>query len=176
MTRQGKDRRPCAAGLLASGRGAPAARRGIDDAEIEGLLELDINGLGARWRSEFGRIAPDHLTRPLMARVLAYRLQADALGDLPVSTVQLMEGLLRAAVDISGGAKVALPEYGRLSVGATLVREYGGKRHHVKVVENGFAWNGAVYPSLTKVAHAITGTNWNGPRFFGLRDKARAGR
>ena len=173
--RQGKDRQPRAAGLLASRHEEPIGRGSIDDAEINSLLELDTDGLRARWRSEFGRVVPGHLTRPLMARVLAYRLQADALGDLPVSTVQLMESLLRAAVDISGGAKAALPEYRHLSVGATLVREHGGKRHHVRVIENGFVWNGTVYPSLTKVAHAITGTNWNGPRFFGLRDKARAG-
>lgn len=63
-----------------------------------------------------------------------------------------------------------------LRLGTTLVREHGGKRHHVKVIENGFVWNGAVYPSLTNVAHAITGTNCNGPRFFGLRDKERTGR
>jgi hypothetical protein len=54
-----------------------------------------------------------------------------------------------------------------------LVREHDGKRFAVIVVEDGFAWNGKTYSSLTKVAKAITGTNWNGPRFFGLRDRAQ---
>lgn len=174
--RQGMGRRPRAVGLLASGHDLPAGRGSIDDAEICRLLQLDMDGLRARWRSEFGRTAPDHLTKPLMARVLAYQLQADALGDLPASTVQLMEDLLRTSADESSGAKPSIRRPGRLSVGTMLVREHSGKRQHVKVVENGFAWNGTVYPSLTKVAHAITGTNWNGPRFFGLRDKERTGR
>jgi hypothetical protein len=56
----------------------------------------------------------------------------------------------------------------RLKAGTVLVREYGGARHTVTVVAGGFAWNGAIYPSLSSVARAITGTAWNGPRFFGL--------
>ena len=51
------------------------------------------------------------------------------------------------------------------------MREWGGVLHHVTVVDEGFIWNGVTYPSLSKIAHAITGTRWNGPRFFGLRAK-----
>ena len=56
-----------------------------------------------------------------------------------------------------------------------LTREWGGRMHHVAVLTKGFTWNGKTYPSLTKVARAITGTRWNGPRFFGLRDKPSNG-
>jgi hypothetical protein len=52
-----------------------------------------------------------------------------------------------------------------------LVREWDRQSHRVMVLAEGFAWNGQTYDSLTKVAFAITGTHWNGPRFFGLRDK-----
>ena len=52
-----------------------------------------------------------------------------------------------------------------------LGREWNGQMHRVAVMADGFAWNGSTYPSLSKVAFAITGTRWNGPRFFGLRDK-----
>ena len=52
-----------------------------------------------------------------------------------------------------------------------LVREWDGQLHRVMVLADGFAWNDKIYPSLTKVAFALTGTRWNGPRFFGLRDK-----
>ena len=52
-----------------------------------------------------------------------------------------------------------------------LVREWDRQSHRVMVLADGFAWNGQNYASLTKVAFAITGTRWNGPRFFGLRDK-----
>jgi hypothetical protein len=58
-----------------------------------------------------------------------------------------------------------------LKPGALLVREHAGVQHRVTVVEAGFAWNGATYKSLSEIARAITGTNWNGPRFFGLRDR-----
>ncbi|MDX6567325.1 MAG: hypothetical protein QOE10_2987, partial [Gaiellales bacterium] len=57
--------------------------------------------------------------------------------------------------------------------GTVLDREWKGRMHRVAVLSDGFAWNGKTYPSLSKTAHAITGTRWNGPRFFGLRERAR---
>ena len=57
--------------------------------------------------------------------------------------------------------------------GTILAREWNGSMHRVAVLADGFAWNGKTYPSLSKIAQAITGTRWNGPRFFGLRDKPR---
>ena len=56
-----------------------------------------------------------------------------------------------------------------------LSREWNGQMHRVAVLAGGFAWNGRTYPSLSKVAFAITGTRWNGPKFFGLRDKPSKG-
>ena len=58
-----------------------------------------------------------------------------------------------------------------LRPGTMLAREWNGQMQRVAVLADGFAWNGKTYPSLSKVAFAITGTRWNGPRFFGLRDK-----
>ena len=58
-----------------------------------------------------------------------------------------------------------------LSPGTVLVREWDRQSQRVMVMADGFAWNGQTYDSLSKVAFAITGTKWNGPRFFGLRDK-----
>jgi hypothetical protein len=58
-----------------------------------------------------------------------------------------------------------------LRTGTVLVREWVRQSHRVMVLAAGFSWNDKVYPSLSKVAFAITGTHWNGPRFFGLRDK-----
>jgi hypothetical protein len=58
-----------------------------------------------------------------------------------------------------------------LTRGTVLVREWNRQSHRVMVLVDGFAWNGQTYDSLTKVAFAMTGTRWNGPRFFGLRDK-----
>jgi hypothetical protein len=58
-----------------------------------------------------------------------------------------------------------------LSPGTILIREWNGQTHKVMVVDRGFAWEDTTYDSLSKIAHAITGSKWNGPRFFGLRDK-----
>ena len=58
-----------------------------------------------------------------------------------------------------------------LTLGTVLVREWDRRSQRVMVMADGFAWNGQTYDSLSKVAFAITGTKWNGPRFFGLRDK-----
>ena len=58
-----------------------------------------------------------------------------------------------------------------LTPGTVLVREWDRQSQRVMVMADGFAWNGQTYDSLSKVAFAITGTRWNGPRFFGLRDK-----
>jgi hypothetical protein len=55
--------------------------------------------------------------------------------------------------------------------GTVLGREWNGRMQRVAVRADGFAWNGKTYPSLSQVAFAITGTRWNGPRFFGLRDR-----
>ena len=63
-----------------------------------------------------------------------------------------------------------------LRPGTVLGREWNGQMHQVAVLADGFAWNGKTYPSLSKVASAMTGTRWNGPRFFGLRDKQTKGR
>jgi Protein of unknown function (DUF2924) len=59
--------------------------------------------------------------------------------------------------------------------GTVLAREWKGRVQRVAVLAHGFAWNGGTYPSLSKVAFVITGTRWNGPRFFGLRDKRAKG-
>jgi hypothetical protein len=53
---------------------------------------------------------------------------------------------------------------------SVIVREYAGARHEVFVVEGGFSWQGRTYPSLSAIAKEITGTRWNGPRFFGLTE------
>ena len=112
--------------------------------------------------------APD-LPRALLQRILAYRIQADAAGDLDPTTIKLLDRLGRGEI-----SEIPLPELRAVKPGTLLVREWEGTLQRVVVLESGFAWNGGTYESLSKVARAITGTNWNGPRFFGLRDRARA--
>jgi hypothetical protein len=142
---------------------------GIEN-EIAHLRGLDLDGLRARWRSLTGREAPSRLPKSLLLRVLASRVQAAALGDLDNKTARLLD---RIAEEARSGRRLAVPVPDRagLKPGTVLVREWEGRPQRVMVLADGFAWNGEAYASLSKVAWAITGTRWNGPRFFGLRDQ-----
>ncbi len=140
--------------------------------EIARLHNLDLDGLRLRWRTAFGRAAPATLSKILLLRLLAYRLQAQTLGDLSRETRRLLDNLAGDDPPKAGerAVSVPIPGQGKLITGTVLIREHEGRRHHVVVTEAGFLWDGRSFPSLTKVAFAITGTKWNGPRFFGLRD------
>ena len=91
-------------------------------------------------------------------------------GDLDAESQRLLDKAVspeaagKHAVDRSQMASDVRP-------GTIMSRDWNGRMQRVTVMGNGFAWNGKTYPSLTKIAFAITGTRWNGPRFFGLRDK-----
>ena len=140
------------------------------DIEIARLRGLDVDALRARWRTVFRRKVPPHLPRHLLFRILAYRLQADQLGDLDLDTQRLLDRS-GAAVDITLLAADLSRTPLSLKPGTVLTREWERHLQQVTVLPDGFSWKGKTYPSLSKVAFAITGTRWNGPRFFGLRDK-----
>ena len=141
--------------------------------EIAHLRGLDLKGLRARWQSIFKRQPPSHFPRHLLFGVLAYRLQADALGDLDGATIRLLKQIAAGGTKIDSVALTA--EFDRrrseLKPGTILMREWNGRPERVRVIDEGFAWKGKTYDSLSSIAFAITGTKWNGPRFFGLRDK-----
>jgi hypothetical protein len=144
------------------------------DVEIARMRDLDIADLQARWHAVFRRRAPPHLPRHLLFRVLAYRLQADLLGDLDAESQRLLDRSVspedagKRAVDLARRTADLRP-------GTVLGREWNGKMHRVAVLADGFAWNGKTYPSLSKIAFAITSTRWSGPRFFGLRYRPSKG-
>jgi hypothetical protein len=135
------------------------------EVEIAKLRELDLDGLRARWHSLRGRPAPRHLPKHLLLRVLAYGLQAAVLGDLDAGTKQYLD---RVAADPDKVIDLPTPAASGPHPGTILVREWAGRLCRVTVLEEGFAWNGRTYRSLSEVARAITGTRWNGRRFFGV--------
>jgi hypothetical protein len=141
--------------------------------EIAHLRGLDLGGLRSRWQSIFRRPSPTHLTWHLLFAVIAYRLQADRFGDLDHATLQFLEGTVAKEAGPAMSARLASFDQKRtkLTPGTVLVREWDRRSQRVMIMADGFAWNGQTYDSLSKVAFAITGTKWNGPRFFGLRDK-----
>ena len=153
-------------------RSRAAAKTSIED-EIAHLRGLDIRGLRARWQNVLQRSAPGHLPRHLLFAIIAYRIQADCFGDLDHETRQVLDRT--DAAESGATISVRLMNFDRkrteLAPGTVLVREWDRQSQRVMVMADGFAWNGETYDSLSKVAFAITGTNWNGPRFFGLREK-----
>jgi len=145
----------------------------IED-EIAQLRDLDLKALRIRWRNAFGKPAPEHLTRHLLFRIIAYRLQADRFGDLDAETLKVLKQAAGQEGPASAVSKtLAWLDQRRFAPppGTVLVREWDRKSHRVMVMPDGFAWNGQSFDSLSQVAFAITGTRWNGPRFFGLRDR-----
>ena len=140
-------------------------QRSIDpaaiEAEVDQVRSLGIDALRRRWRRMFGAVPPKGLTKDIIARMIAYRIQEEAFGGLDKETVRLLDRLAR-------GEKPSELNR-RLKAGTVLVREYLGERHTVTVVPDGFLWADKTYSSLSVIAQAITGTKWNGPRFFGLR-------
>lgn len=136
-------------------------------ANLEGL---DLNGLRRQWRAYLGGEPPAHLPRWLLARVLAYRLQSDAFGDLDKSIQRILLSGKEDGVGAPFDRRVPQTRDGvGLKAGALLVREWKGRLERVMILEEGFAWNGQTFGSLSQIAKAMTGTNWNGHRFFGLR-------
>jgi Protein of unknown function (DUF2924) len=154
-------------------RNGHASTKTSVEGEIAHLRGLDLRGLRARWQSIFGRQAPSHLTRHLLFSVIAYRLQADCFGDLDHATRQVLDRTVGQGAGPAMTARLASFDQKRneLTPGTVLVREWDRQSQRVMVLADGFAWNGQTFDSLSKVAFAITGTKWNGPRFFGLRDK-----
>ena len=128
------------------------------EAEIAHLRSLALDALRQHWRVSFGRTPPVALSKDLLGRMIAYRLQERAFGGLDRESLRFLHGLAR-----HGGSPRR-----RLKPGTVLVRDYQGQRHTVTVVCDGFDWQGATYPSLSAIARAITGTAWSGPRFFAL--------
>jgi hypothetical protein len=152
--------------------GRVSTKTSIED-EIEHLRGLDLKGLRSRWQSVFQRPPPDHLPRHLLFAIIVYRIQADRLGDLDHETRQVLDRTDAKNAGVTMSARLVSFDQKRteLTPGTVLVREWDRRSQRVMVMPDGFAWNGRIYDSLSKVAFAITGTKWNGPRFFGLRDK-----
>ena len=152
--------------------GRTSTQSSIED-EIAHLRGLNLKGLRSRWQGVFQKPAPAHLTQHLLFAVIAYRIQADRFGDLDHATRLMLDGIATNEAGPALSARLASFDQKRakLTPGTVLVREWDRQSQRVMVLADGFAWNGQTYDSLSKVAFAITGTKWNGPRFFGLRDK-----
>ena len=129
------------------------------DAELDRIAALGLDEVRALWREMTQQNAPKALSRRLLARMIAYRVQEQRLGKLGREPRKLLDRLAKGGAD----------PVRHLKVGTVMVREHQGTLHEVMVVPDGLCWQDKTYPSLSTIAQAITGTSWNGPRFFGLR-------
>ena len=128
------------------------------------LPTLSLGELRLEWRRLY-RADPPRLSRDIMMRAIAYRLQETAHGGLSKATQRRL-ATLASGFEVSG--VIAPAPVPRIKSGSRLVREWHGRTHTVNVTEDGFEFEGKAYQSLTKIAFVITGAQWSGPRFFGL--------
>jgi hypothetical protein len=137
--------------------------------ELDRLPTTPIADLRKRYRELFRTEPPKAFGPDLLRRSIAHRVQEKAYGGLSVQTRRLLDHLVKAAIAKPNG-RLELPR--RIKPGSELVRTWKGKSYRVMVMADGFAHDGKTFDSLSEIASAITGTRWNGPRFFGLRSSS----
>ena len=149
-------------------------------AQLAELDQLSRASLKRRWQELFGTDPPAY-GRALLIRRLAYRIQELAYGGLSGEAQAQLNGLARGAIPQKNGARSSTTQTdqtkpaGQPPRGTRLIREFRDVRYEVLVAERGFEFEGRKYRSLSAIAREITGTQWNGPAFFGLRGKGAKG-
>ncbi|MBX3521594.1 MAG: DUF2924 domain-containing protein [Xanthobacteraceae bacterium] len=151
-----------APGEILSGGDEDDLKRKEIAAQIEEIRSINKDQLRLRWKELFKKEVPVALTKDLLARMIAYRIQEQAFGELDRATEKLLDSYI-------SGKPASQPRY--LRPGTVLVRDYQGVRHTVTIADGSYIWNNQKYASLSMIAKEITGTSWNGPRFFGLREE-----
>lgn len=135
------------------------------DAELESIASMNVEDLRALWRKRRACDPPPAMTKDLIARVLAWSIQVEALGE---------PARVRKILGSAGSGSTPLPGR-RVKPGSVIMREYEGTVHEVTVLPDGFLWQDKSWPSLSAIAFEITGTKWNGPRFFGVGQPKQKG-
>jgi hypothetical protein len=133
--------------------------------DLAALGDLPLSELKERWSDLCGSAPPPGMSRNILVRAIAYRIQERALGGLDLSARRRLD---RASADLAAGRTPA-PLAPKIKPGTRLLREWQGRIHEVIVLEKGVEYRGKPWPSLSAVAREITGTRWSGPRFFGLK-------
>ena len=145
---------------------APASVPNAVTQQLAELSELSISSLKTIWRRHYQVPVPKGMSRDLLTRFIAHRIQEQAFGGLSKSTLRRLETLARTFEQPDSKAQGSAPS---LKPGTKLVREWGGATHTVMILDDGFEYRGTRYGSLTKVAAAISGLHRSGPAFFGLK-------
>jgi hypothetical protein len=138
--------------------------------QLAALNQMPTHELRARWRKNYRAEPPRRIPRDLLMRAVAYQIQESALGGLDRKTKRKLRTLAQA---LETDGRLPLSSGPSLKPGAKLIREWHGKTYRVSVLEDGFEFDGELYPSLSRIAREITGAHWSGRRFFGLSQKER---
>ncbi len=134
-------------------------------ADLAALQELSLGALRERWCELYGSACPPRMSRIVLLRALAHRIQEQTLGGLDRATLRRLN---RATADLAAGRSPTQPR-SKVKPGTRLLREWQGRVHEVIVLESSVQYRGESWPSLSAVAREITGARWSGPRFFGLK-------
>jgi hypothetical protein len=140
-------------------------------AQLTALRKMSVVELKQRWETLFGTPAPNNSRSYLEVR-LGNRIQELMLGGLSRDTRRVLD-LLVKELEGKNTRKAIMTDPRKPVPGTRLLREWDGAEHSVTVLRDGFDWQGRKFKSLSAVARAITGTQWNGYRFFGLREAGR---
>jgi hypothetical protein len=142
----------------------------IDDvalkAEIGRVPALSLLELRNRWKTLFGHSAPKSLRRNFLARAVADQMQVEAYGGLSVAIKRRLREIANA---VRNGDANAVLGSSRIKPGTQMIRQWQNATRKLAALNEGFEWDGRTYKSLSAVANAITGTNWNGYAFFGIK-------
>jgi hypothetical protein len=149
--------------------GSPGEGSDIET-RIIGLEALTTADLQIEWRRLYRATPPTRLSRDLLIRGVAYRVQEQAHGGLSLGTKRRLHTLSEGAEQ--RGRSPAAPAI-VLKSGTKLVREWHGYAHTVRVLDDGFEYESERYRSLTQIARRITGVHWSGPLFFGISERRR---
>ena len=140
-------------------------------AKLRALEQMDYGALRAEWRRLYRAQAPKRVARNLLMLGVAWKIQGQAHGGLGAATKRRLADLAKT---MEKNGDVTRDRVTCFKPGARLVREWHGEAHTVIVLEDGFQWKGTRWRSLSVIAREITGVHWSGPRFFGLKGRAKA--
>jgi hypothetical protein len=150
-----------------------ARQKDISREALSRLPNLDLRELREEWGRLYKADASPHLSRELLIRAVAYRMQEVVLGGLrPEPQRQLRQ----IAQELKSGGQATRRLRPQLKPGTRLLREWQGQTYEVMVLDGGFSWQGTRCNSLSAIARKITGTAWSGPLFFGLKQNRSASR
>jgi hypothetical protein len=149
----------------------PATKEDTIGAAIAQLCECDLDELRDRWAGFYGMAPTPRISRDILIRGVAFRIQEEAHNGLGKAS---RRQVLKLAEVLRDGGTLPASQGQTFRLGTKLIREWKGRVHEVVITADGYTLDGKRYRSLTQVARLITGTHWSGPRFFGLESQRQA--